>query len=262
LSGLALLLLVPACGHESPTSGPAPPTNGYVPTPQADLPGEPLTPRRLRRLTNREMGNVLTDLLGKSLDLTKGFLRDSPREGYDNDWVALAASESKVDEVAAAAERAGVYLTAPERLDQFAPCPTGDLPGCARTFAASFAGRAWGRAPSTDELDRLGEVFRVGQTGADYAAGIALVVEAVLQSPSFVYRTELGEGTPVTGPVRLSAPEIASAMSFAITGARPDAPLLAAGAAGELFTPEGREGQARRLLQTPPARRLLGPGCA
>jgi uncharacterized protein DUF1592/uncharacterized protein DUF1588/uncharacterized protein DUF1595/uncharacterized protein DUF1585/uncharacterized protein DUF1587 len=257
LSGLALLLLAPACSHESAAPAPPPRTDGYVPTPKADLTEEPLTPRRLRRLTNREMGNVLADVLGNSLDLTKGFLRDSPREGYDNDWVALVASESKVDEVAAAAERAGVYLTAPERLDQFAPCPAGDLPACARSFAASFAARAWGHTPSSDELDRLGEVFRIGQDGGAYAAGIELIVEAVLQSPSFVYRTELGEGAPAGGRIRLSAPEIASAMSFALTGSRPDVALLAAAAAGDLLTPEGREGQARRLLETPAARRLL-----
>jgi hypothetical protein len=253
-SGVALFALATACSHETTPPPVADPS--YVPTPPAELPGDPQTSRRLRRLTNREMNNVLDDLLGAPLDLTKGFLRDPRTEGYDNDAVALGVSESKADELAAAAERASVYLSASDHLDQFAPCPGGDLSACARSFAAMLAARAWGRPPAADELDRLTAVFGVGKDGADYAAGIALVAEAVLQSPYFVYRSELGEAAE-GGRVRLSASEIASAMSFTLTGSRPDVGLLGAASAGELFTPEGREAQARRLLKTPAARRQL-----
>jgi hypothetical protein len=248
-----MLVAVTACTRDA-----TPPRRdpGYVPTPPAELASDPQTPRRLRRLSNREMNNVLNDLLGAPVDLTRGFLRDPGVEGYDNDAVALAASESKVEEVAAVAERAGVYLSAPERLDRFAPCRGGDLPSCARSFATTLATRAWGRAPAGAELDGLTNVFRVALDGAGYAAGIALVTEAVLQSPYFVYRSELGEAIQ-GGLFRLTASEIASAMSFTLIGARPDAALLGAASAGELFTPEGRERQARRLQETPGARRQL-----
>jgi hypothetical protein len=245
-----------ACSHEAP----APAPDGYVPTRQADLPNDAQaeTPRRLRRLTNREIENVLADLLGARLDLTKGFLRDPDHDGYDNDAAALQVTASKVDEMAAAAERAGVYVSAPERLAQFAPCGAGEpAPACARRFATTLATRAWGRPPERDELDRLDRVFGAGVEGADYASGVALVAEAVLQSPHFLYRTELGDGPPVEGRVRLTPYEIASAISFSITGSRPDPALLASAAAGELGNPSARDREARRLLATPPARRQL-----
>jgi Protein of unknown function (DUF1588)/Protein of unknown function (DUF1592)/Protein of unknown function (DUF1595)/Protein of unknown function (DUF1585)/Protein of unknown function (DUF1587) len=246
LWGLAVLATGPACSHER------------GPDPTSPLASEPQTPRRLRRLSNREMENVFADLLGERLDLTKGFLRDPRFAGYDNDVVALGVSESKLDEVATAAERAAAYLTAPERLDRFAPCPAGDEPiPCARAFTAGITARAWGRAASASELDRLADVFRVGEEGGSYAAGIALVAEAVLQSPHFVYRSELGEGPVQGGRVRLTAAEIASAISFAVAGSRPDAQLLAAAGTGDLFEPEGREREGRRVLATPAARRQL-----
>ncbi len=246
-----------ACGH--PASQPATGGDGYVPTPRAELPGETQaqTPRRLRRLTNREIENVLGDVLGARLDLTRGFLRDPDHDGYDNDAASLQVTVSKVDEMATADERAGVYVSAPERLGQFAPCDDGASPACARRFATAFATRAWGRPPASDELDRLDRVFSAGADGGDYASGVALVTEAVLQSPHFLYRTELGEGAPVDGRVRLTPHEIASAISFTVTGSRPDQALLAAAAAGDLANPAGRDREARRLLATPAARRQL-----
>jgi hypothetical protein len=253
LSSVAVIVTVAACTHDEKPPRRDP---GYVPTPPAALDSDPQTPRRLRRLTNREMNNVLDDLLGAPVNFTRGFLRDPGVEGYDNDAVALGVSESKAEEVAAVAERAGVYLSAPERLEQFAPCRGADLPTCARSFATTLATRAWGRAPAAAELDRLTDVFKVALDGSDYAGGIALVAETVLQSPYFVYRSELGEAIQ-GGLFRLTAPEIASAMSFTLIGARPDAALLEAASAGELFTPDGRERQARRLQQTPAARRQL-----
>jgi hypothetical protein len=255
---VALWLGGPSCGHDQPVAPPGNPDPGYIPTPQAELSANPHTARRLRRLSNREMENVLGDLLGARLDLTRGFLRDLRSEGgYDSDAVMLAVSESKIDELAAAAERAGAYLAAPERLDKFAPCPAGDAPACGRRFATSFATRAWGRPPSAEELGRLDPVFTAGSDGADYAAGIALLAEAILQSPYFLYRSELGEGPVAGGRVRLGPYEIASAISFAITGSRPDAALLAAAAAGTLATAEGRASEARRLLATSAARGQL-----
>jgi hypothetical protein len=259
LSGIALLAW--GCTGSHPDAVPPPPREpGYVETPSAEVPSDPHTPRRLRRLTNREMENVFADLLGAPLGLTRGFLRDPRAEGYDNDSLSLGVSESKVDELAAAAERAAAYVSAPERIAGFAPCdPGAPSQDCARAFATAFATRGWGRAPSADELARLLAVFQVGQQGAAYPDGISLVAEAILQAPAFVYRSELGDdAAPApSGQVRLTADEIASALSFTVTASRPDAELRAAAASGALFTPEGRERQVRRLLGSAGARQQL-----
>src|SRR4051812_42316293 len=140
--------LAAACSSRGAPATADPP---FVSIPPPGAPGAPQTPQRLRRLTNVEMENVLADLLGARLDLTRGFLPDPRVEGYDDDAVALGSSASKVEEVRSAAERAATYVGA--HLPELAPCAAGQDPAaCARDFAASFATRAWGRPPTDGEL--------------------------------------------------------------------------------------------------------------
>lgn len=255
----AALVCAGACTDFADPSEPAAsPPPAYVPTPTVnEVPEQPQTPRRLRRLNNTQMENVLADVLGARLDLTRGFLPDPRAEGYDTDATALGISDSKVDEIATAAERAAAYATTPAQLERLAPCPAGQEPAtCARAFLDRVVPPAWGRGPSEAEAARLLQVFRVGHEHEGYAAGIGLVLQALLQAPQFVYLSELG-GPPRDGRVTLTGPEIASQISFLLRGARPDAALLAAATAGELATHEGRERQARRLLGAPQVRQHL-----
>jgi Protein of unknown function (DUF1592)/Protein of unknown function (DUF1588)/Protein of unknown function (DUF1585) len=82
----------------------------------------------------------------------------------------------------------------------------------------------------------------------------------VLQSPHFVYRSELGAPAAgdASGAVSLTGLEIASALSFLLRGSRPDGPLLEAALRGELVIPEAREREARRLLASEAGRRRMG----
>jgi hypothetical protein len=238
----------------------------YVPTPTASPPAaRALSPRRLRRLTNAEMENVYADLLGgERLPLGRGFLPDPTSEGFDNDAVLLGMGTSKSEEVVTAAERVAAALVAPAALEQQAPCPSGaDARGCARSFATRAAGLAWGRPPTEQELGRLEQVFMTGATetepSASYAGGISLAAEAILSSPHFVYRSELGQlpADPAATEVTLDGPEIASALSFLFRGSRPDQELRQAALAGSLADPEARAAHARRLLATPEGRRRI-----
>src|SRR5207248_5162 len=78
--GCASLLCAGACAKNDP-----PPPSDPVATPAVPLPSDPHTPRRLRRLTHDELENVLADVLGARLDLTRGFLPDPRVDGYDDD---------------------------------------------------------------------------------------------------------------------------------------------------------------------------------
>ena len=219
-------------------------------------PAEPLLPARLRRLTNAEMENVITDLLGgQTLGATRGFLPDPRVAGFDNDAAALVVSESKLDELASAAERVGAALAAPGNLERLAPCPGGVAPeACARTFIAAAARRAWGRPAAEEEITGLLAVYATGAQTGGYRGGIALCTEAILLSPSFAYRAELGDGTAAQGTTVLGEHEIASALSFLLRGSRPDRPLVAAAQAASLADPDERERQVLRLLATPAGR--------
>src|SRR5690606_441931 len=56
------------------------------------------------------------------------------------------------------------------------------------------------------------------------------------------------------GTIQLTQHEIASAISFLVAGAPPDAALMAAAAAGSLSDSVEREAQTRRLIETPQGR--------
>ena len=69
-----------------------------------------------------------------------------------------------------------------------------------------------------------------GDDGEDLSAGIAIVVEAVLQSPLLLYRTEVGEPVADNADVRRLTPyELASRLSYFIWRTMPDDALLFGG---------------------------------
>lgn len=133
------------------------------------------------------------------------------------------------------------YLAAAESLAAAADCG-GDCPALLR--------RAFRRAPTAEETARY-------QALLDGPAGERGFIAAVLASPHFLYRTELGEPAG-DGLWRLTGPETASALAFFLWSAPPDAALIAAGEAGELHRADGIERHARRLLADPRARETIG----
>src|SRR5690606_31604776 len=80
-----------------------------------------------------------------------------------------------------------------------------------------------------------------------FESGARLVLEAMLQSPHFLYRIE-GRGAREGGVVRLDAYELASRLSYALWDSMPDAALLARAADGSVLEPEVLKAEARRML--------------
>jgi hypothetical protein len=208
---------------------------------------EPTTWRRVRRLSQREYRTVLADLLG-NVPLYFPFQPDPRSAGFDNDADTLLVASGMTEHYAQVAEQAAAALP----VDRVAPCaPGADAAACAAEFARGFGGQAYGRPLTDEEAGRLGVLFRDTAAEDGYEDGIRVMAEAILQSPHFLYRTELGEGT--TGVFKLTGHEIASQLSFLLTGARPDATLRAAADAGLLTDPAQRRQQAARLLTDPRA---------
>jgi len=211
-------------------------------------------PARIRRLSNRELDNSVAALLGTTTKASAAFAPDTRQSGY------TINAEQRVDgtlgdQIAAAADAlATEAVTA--RLASLVPCDQAAA-SCPRTFVETFAARAFRRPVTAVEADALMTVFTTAHSGGTFADGVQAVISATLQSPSFLYTTELGrEGaTPdARGLVELAPHEVASALSYFVTGGPPDAALLDAAAKDELRTPAQRETQMRRLLATPAAR--------
>jgi len=77
------------------------------------------------------------------------------------------------------------------------------------------------------------------------------MIQALLMSPSFLHRTELGagNGAPATGTTTLNPYEVATQLSFLFANSSPDAALLAAATDGSLATPQGISDQVDRMLK-------------
>ncbi|HEY5090745.1 MAG TPA: DUF1592 domain-containing protein, partial [Polyangia bacterium] len=106
------------------------------------------------------------------------------------------------------------------------------------------------------EAANLTKVYQAAVTGdtgsSPYNDGIDLVTRTILQSPGFLYITELGPDAPSTDPtnptVALTPYEIAATLSYLLTASPPDQTLTTAAQMGMLSTPDQLEAQARRLL--------------
>jgi hypothetical protein len=242
---LPLLLL--ACGTPD-----EPKVDRYVPVEAGPEPAVAPPPPVLRRLTNTQYSNSVVDLLGDGLVLPTRLEPDTELEGLLSIGASTASlSPLGVEQYEDAAYALAEQALSPERRDRIVPCePTGSSDAaCAEQVLAPLARQAWRRPVSAAELGALVDVAGTsGDTLGDFHAGLELALAAILQSPHFLYRIELGAGG------RLSDHELATRLAYFLWNTSPDAALLDAADAGELSTPEGRVAQVDRLLADSRAR--------
>lgn len=210
---------------------------------------------RVARLSRPQWSNAVRDLLKLSdiSDVDSNVSGDALM-GFDDEGDALYVTEQLRQQYADAAEKLAGKVTADATvLSQLVPsnAPT-DAAGKAKAFVTSFGQRAF-RRPLTDaEVTTHLGLFNQGPTlypGVDtFKAGVSLVIQAMLQSPYFIYRTELGTASGGAKTVPLNDWEVASKLAFAITNTMPDDTLFAAAAAGQLHDKAGVTAQAKRLL--------------
>lgn len=188
-------------------------------------------------------------------DPTAGVPPDSRPEDFpfDDHAQARVVSSVHVEEYHKAAQL--LAERAVKNLAALVPCdPSGDkAAACGQAFVRSFGLRALRRPLLPAEEQRYLTLLR-GRPS--FTAGVTAVVAALLQTPSFLYRSELGDQQP-DGTYRLTGYEIASQLSYLFWGTMPDPALLDAAAAGQLADPAGIEKQARRLLADPRSRDQL-----
>ena len=107
------------------------------------------------------------------------------------------------------------------------------------------------REPSDLELQRYAHEFltKAIEIGGR-TQGLETLLKALILSPEFIYRQEMGLGKQLPdGRRMLSAREMAFAISFALTDQPPDNQLLDAAKNGKLQTKEDVEREVRRMLE-------------
>ncbi|HEX2670907.1 MAG TPA: DUF1592 domain-containing protein, partial [Polyangiaceae bacterium] len=212
-----------------------------------DLTGTPIY-TRVQRLTNTQWENAVTDILRlkKPPGLTADFVAPlTGITGFDNNEQVLFVDQQRFPDFESGAEAVAALATgSPEAL---AALYTGDD---AAGFVRVFGRRAFRRPLTADEETKYQAMFALGERlyGSGFANGAALVIRAMLESPYFLYRTELGPAGDA-----LSAYELASKLSFWLLGTTPSDALLDAAAVGNFGDNDSLVATARDMLEDPRA---------
>jgi len=201
----------------------------------------------LRRLTHSQYNHVVRDLLGDQTSPSNQFPPEDFVNGFRNQTQSQAVSPLLVEAYSAAAEKLARNVFRGGDTRGLIPC-TEASSACRAQFVREFGQKAFRRPLEPSEQRRYEALMA---TEADLVPGAQLVVEALLQSTSFLFRLD-ESSDPKWKPYAM-----ASRLSFALWDTAPDAELLAAAARGDLDTPQGVERATRQMLDEPLARESL-----
>ena len=250
------IALAVACGGSSP--GSVGETDGAEDGSEDGDDGGPMVdgeppPASLKKLRTWEYENSVSELLG--VDVTTPLPEDFVRASF----TSISATSDCYDDLgledlerAALDVAARAFASSPDPLAATGCEPASATDPCVQQFVAGFGHAAW-RRPMTDaELDKYTGLLEslTALYEGDVRKGAELTVAAIVQSPYFLYRVELGE--PLEGDVRKYTPtEMASRLAFTLWEAPPDEALLAAAERGELATAESVREHAERMMNDP-----------
>ncbi len=274
---LGLGLLLAACSTNAPSQGPSDPgpatggSGGVGSGPQVAPNGLPVDfvsaecraagsqpgASPIRRLTRHEYDNTVLDLLGDTSAPAKAFTDEEVGLGFTNNANVQTVSDLLAEQYETAAIALAKAALASDRT-AFLGCDP-NLAGqdvCARSFIVSFGGRAYRRALDAEETERLFQFYSKSAVAYGFETGVRMTVEAMLQSPHFLYRVE---PTALDGKVqRVTGYAAAARLSYLLWSSMPDAALLAAASTGTLDTAVGVTEQAERMLTDPKINRAVG----
>jgi hypothetical protein len=207
----------------------------------------------LRRLTVPEYIETVRSAVGVDIeqDARRILPPDLRADGFSNTAYNLTADLGHVDGYARLARVIAARVDAPK----FAAPYTNrqDFTNANMRRVISGMGKWLLRGPLQEhEINAFLRVSAaVRKEGGDFNEAVRYLVEAMLQSPRFLYRieTQRGDGKPR----RVNDYELASRLSYTLWGAPPDRELMRAADAHELSDRNHVAAQVRRMLQDPRA---------
>lgn len=211
------------------------------------------TPRFVR-LSHAQWENTIQALfkLTTPVGLSRDFSNDQAYGHYDTDYHRLEVSSGLWGDYQRAAETLAQQQSQSSASSRWLPA---NLPasGNARrdAFISSFGHDVFRRELTAEERSRYTALFDRGAaaygSGNAFNDGVRITIEAMLQSPNFVYRDE-SAGEQVGDTIRLSGNALASRLSYFIWNTMPDEELFAAAESGALEDDAGLTEQVSRML--------------
>ena len=220
-----------------------------------------------RRLTNEEYNHTIRDLFGIDLRPADRFPRElTASSGFANSANSLFLQPVILERYLGAAEQV-IQTAMPQRaetkeLQQIRERLVGSL--SAVDAITQFARRAFRRPVVKEELLPLlnyytelsgDRVESVANEDISYQT-LGQVFQAILASPSFLFRSENSQNMQEGQPVAISDHELASRLSYFLWASMPDAQLTQAADDSTLSDPNVLHAQVKRMLADPKSKTL------
>ncbi|MDG2243230.1 MAG: DUF1592 domain-containing protein [Rhodospirillaceae bacterium] len=236
----AILLTASAC------SDPAPHIEGAEPT--------------LRRLTEQQYRNVVSDLFGGHIIVSGSFDPILRKDGLVSIGAGNATiSASSFDKYEKLAHAIANQVVSEQNRGLFVPCEPTRISGpdesCAKAFLQPV-GRLLFRRP-LDHLE-LSQAVDLANAASDqlgsFYEGLAFGLTSLMVSPKFLFVIDEVKDAS-TEDVELTDYAKAARLSFFLWNTTPDVALLDAADSGALSTPKGLKAELDRMMQSPRLRR-------
>ena len=127
----------------------------------------------------------------------------------------------------------------------------------ARRILASFANRAYRRPATSEEVERLMQIYDLAiKYNEPFERAIQVGIQAVLVSPNFLFRAEVDPKSNPSASRNLNGYELATRLSYFLWSSTPDDRLLMLAGEGSLANAEILNQEVKRMLASSKARAL------
>lgn len=208
----------------------------------------------IRRLTHSQYNNTVYELLGDQTRPADQFPQEDYIHGYRNQIEGQGVSPILAEAYGRAAERLARNAFRGGDHRHLIPCQPTSVSddSCRDAFIGSFGLKAFRRPLTSKESQTYAGLFALAARQDDqFLEGTRMVVEAMLQSPSFLFYAE------PQPPAALHPYQTAALLSYFLWDTTPDEALLQAAQKGQLKTDKQIRNQLRRMLDDPRAQPAL-----
>jgi len=212
---------------------------------------------KLRRLTREQLDRTIEDLLDIEAGARRTLAPDERIGPFHSNAIA-PVTDLLVQQYQELAARIAAQVE--PRMAELTPCDlAGDLgTACAIQFVERFGLRAFRRPLAAEEVDGLVALYTLAASSGGPSHGFRRVVEAMLQSPAFLYHGDIGmSGVPSASPEPIDDYGLASRLSYFLWNSMPDDELFELAARGELVERSTLAAQVTRMLQDPRAEHAI-----
>jgi len=210
----------------------------------------------LQRLTISEYIGTVEQTIGVDIaeQATTLLPPDIRADGFSNTAYNLNVDLKHIETYAHLAEQIVQKLDVAKFASRFSKSRKLSTDDTMRDFVANMG--AWILRGPLDEREisiYSGIATTIASAGGSFDEAAGLIIEAMIQSPRFIYRVEHQRGDGSAWPV--SDYEMASRMSYILWGTSPDQPLMQAAKDGRLQDATNVAAQVKRMLENPLAKK-------